>query len=511
MNRCPSCFNPSENGATCERCSSRAQDASALPIGSALLQGRYLVGRTLGQPGGFGITYLGWDQSLERRVAIKEFYPRQGTNRRSNGLEAYAQSSFADLEFRAGLQEFLKEAQRLAKLDHQNIVKVHDYCEANATGYLVMSYYEGRDLAEHTAALGGSIGWEDVLELVTPILDGLSEVHSAGMIHRDVKPANIYLANVASGKTRSILIDFGAARWASTTHEITSILTEGFAPIEQYPGCGPQGPWTDIYAVAATMYALIAGQVPASAPSRMAGNYVPNLSEVGKGVPRRVADAIEDGLSVLVDTRPQSAAEFARVLRNARPTPLPSSGPGFGYTTQPMPLSSGAAQPVRIEEPKPTRQIVTPPVKPASRGWRSVFVLSLVCVALLAGIGGMLKLVLGDKTVAVPDSPAASNGPEVVDLSARVRPTLESNDRAIKALIDSAFASYSTVHYNASMSLLAKAHELTKRDGLSGASRASLTARIDSLAGIVVGACRADREILVRRGEAAPTCKERAW
>src|SRR3990172_5719698 len=279
MDRCPSCFEPSGGGALCAGCSARSRGETALPLGHSLREGRYRIGRTLGDPGGFGITYLGWD-------------------------------------FRLGLEGFLNEARRLAKLDHPNIVKVHDYCEAHGTGYLVMNYYEGRDLSHYAKTQGGRLGWQEAMKLSVPLLDGLAEVHRAGLIHRDIKPANVYLAASPDGKGRPILIDFGAARWAATSHELTAILTEGFAPLEQYPGCGPQGPWTDIYAVAATIYALIAGQVPPSAPSRLAGAYVSHLTDLVAGVPRRLGDALEFGLAIQSEERPRSAEEVAPLLRS---------------------------------------------------------------------------------------------------------------------------------------------------------------------------------------------------
>jgi serine/threonine protein kinase len=517
--RCRSCFEPIPGSGLCVICSERSQDSTALPVGSKLLDGRYSIGRTLGLPGGFGITYLAWDASLERRVAIKEFYPRQGTYRRTNGVDAYAPSVEAAAEFDAGLEGFLDEARRLAQLDHQNIVKVHDYCAANGTGYLVMSYYEGRDLAEYTQASGGRLPWLEAFEVVTPILDGLSQVHAAGLIHRDIKPANIYLANVDAAKSRSILIDFGAARWASTTHELTSILTEGYAPIEQYPGCGLQGPWTDIYAVAATLHVLIAGELPATAPSRLTGNFVPNLSEMGRGVRRQFADAVEYGLSVDPEARPQSAAEFARLLRAAvqRSSAAASrAGNTVDRTTTPMAGSSARAAAVLADVPQ-TKQIVPrrASAPESARSRVSGLLAAAMLVLALAGIAGLVWFTVFDKSgsqEAASPASSTSSPPERVDLSARLPANARpSDDRAIAALLDSAGAAYGSAHYGTAMTLLERAHQLANGAAVATQARARLIAAIDSVAGVVHDACEADHEILLRRGEKAAPCKQRAW
>src|SRR5689334_23007398 len=173
MARCISCFGPvAEGNRLCESCARIARSEIALPLGAQLQHGRYAIGRTLGDPGGFGVTYLAWDTSLERRVAIKEFFPRHLVNRGPGQTSPALSSQAVKLEYEAGLKGFLDEARRLAGLDHPNIVKVHDYCEAFETGYLVMSYYEGHDLKQHTERAGGMLGWQEAVNLVLPLLDG---------------------------------------------------------------------------------------------------------------------------------------------------------------------------------------------------------------------------------------------------------------------------------------------------------------------------------------------------
>lgn len=499
-------------------CAPISSEIASLPVGVDLRSGRYRIGRTLGSPGGFGITYLAWDDRLERRVAIKEYFPRQGTARAADGISAQPQSVSSAADFRVGLEGFLNEARRLAKLDHPNIVKVHDYCEAHGTGYLVMSYYEGADLSEHVQRAGGRLEWREALVLITPVLDGLAAVHASGLIHRDIKPANVYLASAGHAHSRSILIDFGAARWATTTHELTAVLTEGFAPLEQYPGCGPQGAFTDVYATAATLYSVLSGQVPASAPSRLAGSYVPNLSDLGHGIPRRVADAIEYGLSVAVEERPQTATEFARLLRAADPSANPTSGGGMRISPSSvgatMTHPSATSTAFGDEAIATTRPIAPRPAeRPAPARSGNWLILGVLCIV-LAAVGGLMWMLAGGRTDAAPPvSATAETG--TVDLGVRVptsatEPTSATND--IRAAFDSARSRLAAGDYAASMTELGRAHDAASTlRGLSPIARTALDTRLDSLADVILTACKAERELLSRRGENRKPCSARPW
>ena len=232
---CPGCFrHKGGEVAVCPQC---GYDASAsrspllLPALTRLNQ-RYLIGRTLGKPGGFGVTYLALDLTLQVKVAIKEYCPRDLVGR-DTSRRTLAPHSQEDGElFQVGLQAFLDEARTLAKFDHANVVRVRDFFEANGTAYLVMDYYEGESLLEYLERHGGKLPWRAALELMLPVLDGLREVHRRGFLHRDVKPHNIYLTT----QGRPILLDFGAARQAmgERSRSLSVILTEGYAPFEQY-------------------------------------------------------------------------------------------------------------------------------------------------------------------------------------------------------------------------------------------------------------------------------------
>ncbi len=224
----------------------------------------FVVEREL-QSGGFGVTYLAQDRSLGRRVAIKEYLPRDWGARRVDGSVG-PRSSSHEKDYRWGLTRFLEEARTLARLDHPRIVRVHRVIEAWGTAYMVMEYVEGRNLEEALQAEGP---WPEarVRALLEELLPGVALVHGAGLIHRDVKPANVMLR----GDGTPVLIDFGAARYAAGVHSrsLTSVLTPGYAPHEQYSTAGKQGPWTDVYALGAVAYRALSGRPPVEATVRV--------------------------------------------------------------------------------------------------------------------------------------------------------------------------------------------------------------------------------------------------
>ena len=235
---CPGCFADKGQTNPCPHCGYDEQaNRGPLPLPHrTLLHDQYLVGRVLGKPGGFGITYLGWDLHLQMRLAIKEYLPRELAGRATDRATVAAHSSDDGEQFRYGLEQFLREARTLAHLDHPNIVGVRHFFEANGTAYLVMNYYQGLSLAEYLDQQGGHMPEEQATQLMLPILDGLRAVHAKDFLHRDIKPQNIYLARLDSGGVRPILLDFGAARQAMGEHSrsLSVVLTPGYAPFEQY-------------------------------------------------------------------------------------------------------------------------------------------------------------------------------------------------------------------------------------------------------------------------------------
>jgi serine/threonine protein kinase len=287
----------------------------ALLPGMHLCNGQYLLGRVLGKPGGFGLTYLGWDEKLSIRIAIKEYLPREYAGRNRDRQTILAHSGQDREAFSFGLTQFLQEARTLARFNHPNVVRVRSFFEENGTAYLVMDYYEGMTLAEYQKQQGGRLPEKQALDIMMPILDGLREVHEEGFLHRDIKPQNIYLAKGRNGVS-PILLDFGAARFAmgERSRSLSVVLTPGFAPFEQYHKKGNQGAWTDIYACAATLYHLVTGTVPPEATERMAVDELIPIQQLAPGLKQTLMQAIMAGLAQKPDSRPQTVRKFQDLL-----------------------------------------------------------------------------------------------------------------------------------------------------------------------------------------------------
>lgn len=272
---CVGCMDNDTGDPVCPKCGS---PFDLLPKNSlqmrprTMLRDQYLVGRALGH-GGFGITYLAWDTGLESRLAVKEYMPNGVAGRASGDTKVLAYSDQTKQEFEWGLDRFLDEARTLKKFSsHAGIVSVDTVFRENGTAYLVMEYLDGWTLEDFLRKRDGKVTFETALRLMMPVMDALSAVHAEGILHRDISPDNIYLTR--AGKVK--LIDFGAARNALSqkSRNLSIILKEGYAPEEQYRASGVQGPWTDVYATAATFYHCITGQIPQPAfgsPGRRPG------------------------------------------------------------------------------------------------------------------------------------------------------------------------------------------------------------------------------------------------
>ena len=294
----------------------------ALPMGTRI--GEYRIERVLGS-GGFGITYLAVDENLGARVAIKEYLPTDLAVR-VHDMSVQARSAGDDPTFAWGLERFRDEAQMLARFDHPNIVRVLRYLEANHTAYMVMHYVDGESLRD-LLTRRGQMTEPEVQALLAPLLDGLTLVHRAGVLHRDIKPGNIYVR----GDGAPVLLDFGAARQAmgERSRSMTTVLTPPYAPYEQYTKTLPQGPWTDLYAMAVVVYeSLSGGHKPPDATDRIVGTdpLVP-LSEIVRLSPAMAA-AVAAGLQVDGAKRPQSADQWrALLLPREHPPPKPPDPP----------------------------------------------------------------------------------------------------------------------------------------------------------------------------------------
>jgi serine/threonine protein kinase len=341
------------------------EHTNALPVGTRLAEFELtgLVGE-----GGFGIVYLAYDHSLHRQVAVKEYIPSSLANRTTQLAVAVISDQHVE-PFNAGLSSFINEARLLAQFDHLSLLKVYRFWEANGTAYMAMPYYEGVTLKKTLKNLGGPPDEEWLKHLLRPLLDALGVMHAAQCFHRDIAPDNILILD--SG--RPVLLDFGAARRviADMTQAPTVILKPGYAPVEQY-GEDPemrQGPWTDVYALAAVVYFAIIGKAPQASISRYMSDGLKPAARLAAG---RYSDgflrAIDQALSVKPNGRPQSVDEFRALLglgdRRSRPrATAPSLAPP---SAAPLPEAIAAATPESLMRTEPHTPTVLPPAAPAS-------------------------------------------------------------------------------------------------------------------------------------------------
>lgn len=277
-----------------------------------ILEGKYLIGKVLGQ-GGFGITYLAWDINLNIKLAIKEYFPQELATRAAGHSEVSAYSGSMGSQYEYGLDKFLKEARTLAQFEaHPNIVSVRDYFEANGTAYFVMNYIEGVTVKDYLRSVGGKLPVEQAQAIMMPVLDALKEVHAVNILHRDISPDNIFI----TPKGQIIIVDFGAARQSigEKGRSLSIILKPGYAPEEQYRSKGVQGPWTDIYAVAATYYHLITGWQPPEALERLIEDALVPPSQLGVELNDNEEKALFKALSVKAQDRFQTVEEFQAAL-----------------------------------------------------------------------------------------------------------------------------------------------------------------------------------------------------
>ena len=279
------------------------------------LIGRYTIEGVLGQ-GGFGITYLGIDELHEKKVAIKEFFPQGIVTRNIEYRDTVTVTFVGEKDnYEKGKERFLKEARTMAKFSKdEGIVKALDFFEINNTAYIVMEYLEGITLKQYLRE-NQRIAPEDLIELLVPLIESLDEIHSQGMIHRDISPDNIMV--LPDGRIK--LMDFGAARDYTEFGEksLSIVLKPGYAPPEQYQTHGVQGPWTDIYALCATMYKCITGENPPDAIERVMDDSLKKISEFGIVIPTQEEAAIIKGMSVSAQDRYQNIKDFCEDLYGA--------------------------------------------------------------------------------------------------------------------------------------------------------------------------------------------------
>lgn len=278
-----------------------------LPAG-VVLRGRYKIINVIGV-GGFGITYKAQDLLLSDYVAIKEYYPMGMANRMKDTLTVSVYTEAGVEAFSQGKQRFLKEAQDLARFNKEDsIVSISDFFEANNTAYMVMEYLKGCTLKEYLDSNDGKISEDMMIQVTFSIMEALDTIHKAGLIHRDVSPDNIFICDDSSVK----LIDFGAAKqdMKGMAKTVSVVLKYGYAPIEQYSKKSELGPWTDIYALGATMYKMVTGNVPDESIERVVNDELVEPKEINERVSDSFNRVIMKALSVKHVDRYQSIAEM---------------------------------------------------------------------------------------------------------------------------------------------------------------------------------------------------------
>ncbi len=319
---CPNCMREvpdRENKHYCPHCgydlSTVVKEGHALkPF--TILEGKYLTGNVIGE-GGFGITYVGFDINLELRLAIKEFYPYGYVTRESDHTTQVTVFTSGSQYYDKWKESFVREARNLGKFTNlPGIVGVRDFFIENNTAYIVMEYIDGITLKEYLKNNDGKLSVEISMNLMKPVIKSLSKVHKGGLVHRDISPDNIMINREGDLK----LIDFGAARdYDEGERSLSVLLKPGYAPEEQYRTHGEQGPWTDVYAVSATLYKCITGNRPVESMERMRKDTLVKPSDLGVDIPREIEEALLKGMAVYMEDRFKSMDEFYDAMYNSKP------------------------------------------------------------------------------------------------------------------------------------------------------------------------------------------------
>ncbi|MCR5577115.1 MAG: protein kinase [Oscillospiraceae bacterium] len=317
--QCAHCFQEINTDGVCPYCGyDSSATAGKYPLAlkpGSILNGRYILGHVLGQ-GGFGITYIAWDDQTGERVAIKEYLPTDFAGRSTGSPSVLVYSGDRAESFAYGKAQYLEEAKTLAALiGIPGIVRIYSYFEENNTAYFCMEYVDGLPLNKYMATRGGRLSPEEAASLLLPLTQSLAAVHAKGIVHRDIAPDNILVTKDGRAK----LIDFGAARYSTgeKSKSLDVILKHGFAPAEQYMHRGRQGPWTDVYALGATWYYAITGKVPQDALERMDNDALQRPSAAGAKIDEAEEQVLLRAMSVFADDRFQNMGEFSWAMEAA--------------------------------------------------------------------------------------------------------------------------------------------------------------------------------------------------
>jgi hypothetical protein len=362
---------------------------NCLPIGTRLSD--FEITGVLGE-GGFGIVYLAYDHSLQRTVAIKEYMPSALAMRGGDRGVSLRAERHQDT-FKLGLKSFINEARFLAQFDHPSLVKVYRFWEQNRTAYTAMQFYEGRTIKEIVAASPELVDEAWCRKILCQILQALEMLYTMQIVHRDVSPDNI----IVQTNGDAVLLDFGSARQiiGDMTKGLTVILKPGYAPVEQYAGDASleQGPFTDIYALAAVMYFAIAKQPPPSSIARMIKDPVEPLSvQAPPGYGTAFLAAIDKGLAVLSQDRPQTIDEFRQLLGIVSLGPPPVRAAGAVQRGAPAARAgadsptTGPATAMPVEAaPAAVHMAPAAPATAGRKRWQ--FVAAAIALVVVAGSG----------------------------------------------------------------------------------------------------------------------------
>src|SRR5664280_3517653 len=347
-----------------------AQHTLTLSAGTRIAE--FEVTQTIGE-GGFGIVYLAIDHSLQRKVALKEYMPSSIASRVGQ-TEIRSRSERHQETFDAGLRSFINEARLLAQFDVPSLLKVYRFWEANGTAYMVMPFLEGATLRDTVRGLAEPPGEAWIVALLMPLLDALSMLHAVQCFHRDIAPDNILLL---ADSGRPLLLDFGAARRVigDMTQELTAILKPGYAPVEQYaeiPGL-KQGPWTDIYALAAVVHWMVTGKTPSPSVGRLFDDsHVPLAERAAGRYSPAFLQAIDRALVVMPHHRTQTVEAFRNDLLGGATAPVAAPIPST--VAAPLPALADGVPPPRtlrqVTEPRPqttTSPAIRLPAKQAAQ------------------------------------------------------------------------------------------------------------------------------------------------
>lgn len=433
---CYHCMHEKGGAAECPYCH-RRDYPTALPHqmrpGTILAQ-KYTIGRVLGE-GGFGITYIGLNNSLQITVAVKEYYP-SGYSNRNTAVNNYVSVITSDKNgfYEKGRLRFLNEARTLAKFQEDpGIVNVVDFIEENHTAYIVMEYLDGITLREHLKKCG-RINPNEAVQMLLPVMRALDKVHDAGIIHRDVSPDNIMMLKDGSLK----LMDFGAARdFGGDERSMSVMLKQGYAPEEQYRRNGEQGAWTDVYGMCATLYRLITGSTPPDSIERVYRDTIRRPSEMGINISPTIENALMNGLAVHKENRcPDMKTLIANLTGQGGDhtmlTPPIVGGSGFtkrdenqkdntvivddGDSDGQMPMPPYPAPPRPIPEQEPPQQ---------TKSGSKALIIIAICLAILVLIGGVITIVVLSKQRPEPEKDDNTESSSATEIQPTEAPTEE--------------------------------------------------------------------------------------